>query len=152
MSLCKYCEEYNSTRYTYDRYTGACDGSYTVVEYRCLGTREKDPCNYNGDITKCKEYNIDYIDKNKLLKTFEVKFYDDTVCRYECGSLKTLFRKLHALYGKESDTDLFVNVIFAIDDNKFMFSDTTDLWIRLFNKFVIITDTNDKRIVSIKEI
>lgn len=53
------CNSYVSdfeTRYTYDRFTGICDGSYTVPVGKCLGTREKDICYCQGDKRNCTFY------------------------------------------------------------------------------------------------
>ena len=53
------CKSYHTqdvTKFTYNRFTGDCDGSYTVQEGRCWGTKECEPCNCDGNRYKCDFY------------------------------------------------------------------------------------------------
>lgn len=53
------CDSYHTkdvTQYTYDRYTGRCDGSYTKTVGVCWGTRECDECSCNGNELYCTHY------------------------------------------------------------------------------------------------
>lgn len=53
------CDSYHTkdrTRFTYDRYTGKCDGSYTETVGVCWGTRECDECRCEGNKLYCTHY------------------------------------------------------------------------------------------------
>ena len=53
---CKSYHTQNVTKFTYNRFTGDCDGSYTVQEGRCWGTKECEPCSCGGNRSKCDFY------------------------------------------------------------------------------------------------
>lgn len=105
-----------------------------IVDFGCLVRGLKYWKNLRGSVM------------DNLVKSYEVVFEDETIIFSDIYSLKSLFSVLHGKYGNPEDQDIWSNLIFAIDDNKFMFKDPKSLWIKLFNRF------SDKKLISIEEI
>lgn len=56
------------TRYTYDQFTGLCNGSYSDSVGVCWGTRECEECNCGGNELKCTHYPEKRKEAEKKLK------------------------------------------------------------------------------------
>ncbi len=51
---CKYYTESPKAIFTYDKYTGKCDGSYTIQQGHCMGTKNCEEVNCQGKKSKCE--------------------------------------------------------------------------------------------------
>lgn len=68
------CDSYHTkdvTRFTYDRYTGRCDGSYTKTVGVCWGTRECDECRCDGNKLDCTFYPENREEAKKQLEEYK---------------------------------------------------------------------------------
>lgn len=54
LGSCKYYEERPKIKFIYNQFTGQCEGSYTIQQGCCIGTKECEDVNCQGKKSKCE--------------------------------------------------------------------------------------------------